>query len=101
MVVAAVALGFSLAGETTALVIGGLGWSLLLIAPRVRAALRVARHLDPRSIAANASQTLVATGSSALLINAFPVLLQLSGGQAPTAEVGVVIAAVVLTRAPL
>jgi O-antigen/teichoic acid export membrane protein len=101
LVVVVVALGVGLVGQTWALVFGGLGWCSLMILGQVRSSVARLRGIDPRVVAINASGSLIATGASALLINAFPVLLQLSGGAEQTAETGVVIAAVLLTRAPL
>jgi O-antigen/teichoic acid export membrane protein len=101
LVVVVVALGAGLVGQTWALVFGGLGWCSLMVLGPVRRSVARLRGIDPRVVATNASGSLIATGASALLINAFPVLLQLSGGAEQTAETGVVIAAVLLTRAPL
>lgn len=53
-----------------------------------------------RSLAANSSRTMLASAATAVLVNGFPVVLSLFGG-AEKAELGAVVLALTLTRAPI
>lgn len=53
-----------------------------------------------RSLAANSSRTMLASAATAVLVNGFPVVLSLFG-RAGKAELGAVVLALTLTRAPI
>jgi O-antigen/teichoic acid export membrane protein len=94
-------IGWGLTGYLWATVAGSAAWLILLAAsPTARA---TARLLTPGSTATflrGAAHSITAAGASAILVMGFPVLLKLTSNQLGP-QGGVIILAVMLTRAPL
>jgi len=101
LVLTVIAVGGGLAGQAWGLAGAGLTWVALLGRRGVRAAAREAGDVALGRMAAGAGQAMVATGCSAILIAGFPVLMKITTTGALPPEAGVVLAAVVATRAPL
>lgn len=99
--VAAVVMGWGLAGFLWAASAGAGVWLLMILAsPATRAA---ARLLTPGGLATfvrGAAHSITAAGASAILMMGFPVLLKATSDHLGT-QGGVIILAVTLTRAPL
>jgi O-antigen/teichoic acid export membrane protein len=99
--VAAVVMGWGLAGFLWAATAGAGTWLFMLTAsPTARAA---ARQLTPGGLATflrGAAHSITAAGASAILVMGFPVLLKATSNQLGQTG-GVIILAVTLTRAPL
>ena len=92
---------WGLSGYLWATAAGAAAWLIMLaVSPATRAA---ARLLTPGSTATflrGAAHSMTAAGASAILVMGFPVLLKLTSTQLG-AQGGVIILAVMLTRAPL
>jgi O-antigen/teichoic acid export membrane protein len=75
----------------------------ILLWPWVRRPLVGRTRIDvgTRRLIWNVSRTIVAAGSMGLMVSGFPFLLGLTSSSAPKAELGLLILAVTLTRAPL
>ncbi len=94
--------GGSLVGLTWGIVSGWLVWIPLLALPTVRATLRARGDRDSLSGTLVASvHAMIATGCSALLVAGFPFLVSLTADEPLDASVGVLFAAVLITRTPL
>jgi hypothetical protein len=99
--VAAVVLGWGLAGFLWAAAAGAGTWLfMLLVSPTTRAAARVLTPGGLASFVRGAAHSMTAAGASAILMMGFPVLLKATSNQLGV-EGGVIILAVTLTRAPL
>lgn len=101
--VAAVAFvtGWGLAGFLWATVAGATAWLVMLASsPATRAAARVSAPGSTARFLRGAGHSIAAAGASAVLVMGFPVLLQATSAELG-AEGGVVILAVIVTRAPL
>jgi O-antigen/teichoic acid export membrane protein len=99
--VAAVVLGWGLAGFLWAAAAGAGTWLfMLLVSPTTRAAARVLTPRGLSSFVRGAAHSMTAAGASAILMMGFPVLLKATSNQLGV-EGGVIILAVTLTRAPL
>lgn len=99
--VAAVVLGWGLAGFLWAAAAGAGTWLFLLLASSTtRATARIATPGGLGRFVRGAAHSITAAGASAILMMGFPVLLKATSSQLG-AEGGVIILAVTLTRAPL
>ncbi len=87
--------------QSWALTVPALAWVLLLPRRGVRHAVAATVPGGARSLASGAGHAMVATGCSAVMVAGFPVLLQVTARAPLGPEAGVVIAAVIATRAPL
>ncbi len=95
------AVGWGLVGFLWATVAGAVAWLLmLLVSPSARQAARVRTAGGTVAFLRGASHSIAAAGASAVLVTGFPVLLKATYGDLGAAG-GVVILAVMLTRAPL
>lgn len=95
------ALGWGLVGFLWATVAGALAWLImLLVSPAARHAARLRTAGGTMAFLRGASHSIAAAGASAVLVTGFPVLLKATYGDLG-ATGGVVILAVMLTRAPL
>ncbi len=79
----------------------GLTWLILLPLPAFRGAVRARGDSALPALATGTAHAMVATGCSALLISGFPVLLKATASAPLGPDAGVIMAAVVATRAPL
>ena len=99
--VATAVLGWGLLGFLWATVAGAVAWLVLLAAaPAARAAAALRTPDRPATFLRGAFHAVAAAGASAVLVTGFPVLLQVTSADLGAAG-GVVILAVMLTRAPL
>ncbi|WP_448505602.1 hypothetical protein [Mycolicibacterium thermoresistibile] len=95
------AVGWGLVGFLWATVAGALAWLImLLVSPAARHAARLRTPGGAMTFLRGASHSIAAAGASAVLVMGFPVLLKATYGDLG-ATGGVVILAVMLTRAPL
>ncbi len=94
-------IGWGLTGYLWATVAGSAAWLILLVAsPAARAAARLLTLGGTAIFLRGAGHSITAAGASAILVMGFPVLLKLTSNQLG-AQGGVIILAVMLTRAPL
>lgn len=100
-VVPVMLLMLGLGAQAWALDASALAWVVLLGRYGVRKAVAVRIPGTATGLTSSALHAMLATGCSALLIAGFPVLLQLTSHRPLGPEAGVVIAAVIATRAPL
>ncbi|MEB3983901.1 hypothetical protein OQ968_21870 [Mycobacterium sp. 663a-19] len=99
--VATFVIGWGLAGYLWATVGGATAWLLMLIAsPTARAAARLVTPSGTARFLRGATHSITAAGASAILVMGFPVLLKATSNELGAAG-GVIILAVILTRAPL
>ncbi|EKF22093.1 polysaccharide biosynthesis family protein [Mycolicibacterium hassiacum DSM 44199] len=99
--VAAFVLGWGLAGFLWATVAGAVAWLIvLLVSPAALGAARLRTAGGMAGFLRGASHSIAAAGASAVLVTGFPVLLKATYGDLGAAG-GVVLLAVMLTRAPL
>jgi O-antigen/teichoic acid export membrane protein len=95
------AIGWRLTGYLWATVAGSAAWLVMLVAsPTARAAARLLTPSSTATFLRGAAHSIVAAGASAVLVMGFPVLLKLTSNELG-AQGGVIILAVLLTRAPL
>ena len=95
------AIGWGLTGYLWATVAGSVAWLIMLVAsPAARAAARLLTPGGTATFLRGAAHSITAAGASAILVMGFPVLLKLTSNQLG-AQGGVIILAVMLTRAPL
>jgi O-antigen/teichoic acid export membrane protein len=98
---AAFVIGWGLTGYLWATVAGSAAWLIMLVAsPTARAAARLLTLGGTAIFLRGAVHSITAAGASAILVMGFPVLLKLTSNQLG-AQGGVIILAVMLTRAPL
>jgi O-antigen/teichoic acid export membrane protein len=94
-------IGWGLTGYLWATVAGSAAWLIMLVAsPTARAAARLLTLGGTAIFLRGAGHSITAAGASAILVMGFPVLLKLTSNQLG-AQGGVIILAVMLTRAPL
>ena len=94
-------LGWGLSGYLWATVAGAVAWLLMLAgSPSARATARLTTPVGAATFLRGAAHSITAAGAGAVLVMGFPVLLQATYGELGV-EGGVVILAVMLTRAPL
>jgi O-antigen/teichoic acid export membrane protein len=94
-------IGWGLTGFLWATVAGAMAWLIMLVAsPTARAAARLLTPGGTVTFLRGAAHSITAAGASAVLGMGFPVLLKLTSNQLG-AQGGVIILAVILTRAPL
>jgi O-antigen/teichoic acid export membrane protein len=94
-------IGWGLTGYLWATVAGSSAWLIMLVAsPRARDAARLLTPGNTATFLRGAAHSITAAGASAILVMGFPVLLKLTSAQLG-AQGGVIILAVMLTRAPL
>jgi O-antigen/teichoic acid export membrane protein len=76
---------------------------VILLWPWVRRSLVSRTHLDVdiRKLAWNVCRTILAAASMGLMVSGFPFLLGLTASNAPKTQLGLLILAITLTRAPL
>ena len=101
LVLVALLAGGGLTAQAWALSAAGLTWLVLFGRRGFRAAAREQGDRSLPVMANGALHAMVATGCSAILVAGFPVLLRLTASAPLPPEAGVVLAAVVATRAPL
>jgi O-antigen/teichoic acid export membrane protein len=101
LVLTVISLGSGLAGQAWGLAGAGLTWVVLLGRTGFRSAASEVGDVTLPVMAAGAAHAMVAAGCSAILIAGFPVLMKITTTGALPPEAGVVLAAVVATRAPL
>jgi O-antigen/teichoic acid export membrane protein len=101
LVLGVLLVGGGLAGQTWALSTAGLTWALLCIRSSFRASARSRVPVSMKRLTSNSLHAMVATGCSAIMIAGFPVLLKVTASQPLPPEAGVLLAAIVVTRAPL
>jgi O-antigen/teichoic acid export membrane protein len=95
------ATGWGLAGYLWATVAGSAAWLIMLAAsPAARAAAHLLTPGNTATFLRGAAHSITAAAASAILVMGFPVLLKLTSNQLG-AQGGVIILAVMLTRAPL
>lgn len=100
VVVALAALG-TVGSFAWALSAGGLSALVIVLAPSFRFALTVRGDETTRQFVRGAVSSMLAAGCSSLAVAGFPFLLKVTADGGLPASAGVVIAAVVATRAPL
>jgi O-antigen/teichoic acid export membrane protein len=94
-------IGWGLVGYLWATVAGSAAWLIMLVAsPTARAAARLLTPGNTATFLRGAAHSITAAGASAILVMGFPVLLKMTSNQLG-AQGGVIILAVMLTRAPL
>jgi O-antigen/teichoic acid export membrane protein len=94
-------IGWGLTGYLWATVAGSAAWLIMLVAsPTARATARLLTPGGTATFLRGAAHSITAAGASAILVMGFPVLLKLTSNQLG-AQGGVIILAVMLTRAPL
>jgi O-antigen/teichoic acid export membrane protein len=94
-------IGWGLTGFLWATVAGAMAWLIMVVAsPTARAAARLLTPGSTMTFLRGAAHSIAAAGASAILVMGFPVLLKLTSNQLG-AQGGVIILAVILTRAPL
>jgi len=101
LVLTVISLGSGLVGQAWGLAGAGLTWVVLLGRTGFRSAASEVGDVTLPVMAAGAAHAMVAAGCSAILIAGFPVLMKITTTGALPPEAGVVLAAVVATRAPL
>ena len=103
-------LGWGLTAFLLITVIGAFSWVVIIMVwPATRAQLQSVTDVPPKVFARNASQAMVASGATAVLITGFPTIVQATTSAAYTdAVIGSmrvtidgIIMAVILTRAPI
>lgn len=87
--------------QAWALVCGGVAWMGIIARRRGRAELNVRVSVSVSAFLRGSWSAMLASGCSAVLVAGFPVLLELTSPGPLDAEAGVVLAVVVMTRAPL
>jgi O-antigen/teichoic acid export membrane protein len=96
-----VVFGWGLIGFLLATVAGSVAWLIILAAsPTARAAARLLTPGGTATFLRGSAHSITAAGASAILVMGFPMLLKLTSTQLG-AQGGVIILAVMLTRAPL
>lgn len=104
-----------LAGVLLVLLLGGglpeLGWAvaapfplaIAIVLPFIARRMATGLHLDVgyRALSWNVARTVLAAAATATLISGFPLLLRITSPDAPGAEIGPLILALTLTRAPI
>jgi O-antigen/teichoic acid export membrane protein len=99
--VATFVIGWGMVGFLWATVAGAVAWLIMIVtSPTTRAAARLLTPSSTATFLRGAAHSITAAGASAILVVGFPVLLKVTSHQL-SAEGGVVILAVTLTRAPL
>jgi O-antigen/teichoic acid export membrane protein len=101
LVGAVLVLAGGLGAQAWALAGAGVTWAVLSVRRGFREATRARGTGTLTDLSARSAHALVATGCSAVMISGFPVLLKITADQPLPAEAGVVLAAIVATRAPL
>lgn len=77
--------------------------TLILLAPLLKSRLsgKVSLDVGPGRLLWNIARTIVAAGSTGIMVSGFPLLLGLTAGGEPDDQLGLLILAITLTRAPL
>lgn len=101
LVIPVMLLTAGLVGQAWALNGAALTWVVMLGRRGFRHAVRARVNSSLGKLTSGATQAMLATGCSAVMIAGFPVLVQLTARAPLGPEAGVVLAAVIATRAPL
>lgn len=101
LVGAVLALGGGLGAQAWGLAGAGVTWAVLSVRRGFRDAARAQGTGTLSDLSSRSLNALVAAGCSAVMISGFPVLLKITADHPLPAEAGVVLAAIVATRAPL
>ena len=93
--------GLGLVGQSVGLASGGLGWLLLLSRRHFRRAFVTRTRLSTSVLTSGAVLATLGAAASSVVLAGFPLLLQWTAPSTLGAEAGVLIAALVATRAPI